>query len=56
MNDNNFSSKEFESLSKAEQLQFFNDLLKDIPLEDLKMLRDSLPEISKIQKQLRDEK
>lgn len=46
MNDNNFSSKEFASLSETEQLQFFNDLLKDIPIEDLKMLRDSLPEIS----------
>lgn len=50
MNAKNFSSKKFESLSEAEQLQFFNDLLKDIPLEDLKMLRDVLPELSRIQR------
>ena len=49
MMNKNFSSKEFESLSETEQLQFFNDLLKDIPIEDLKMLRDSLPELSRIQ-------
>ncbi len=49
MNDNNFLSKEFESLSETEQLQFFDELLKDIPLEDLNILRDSLPELSRIQ-------
>lgn len=50
MNAKNFSSKKFESLSEVEQLQFFNDLLKDIPIEDLKMLRDALPELSRIQR------
>lgn len=49
MNSKNFSSEEFASLSQAEQLQYFNELLKDIPLDDLKMLRDALPEISRIQ-------
>lgn len=49
MNDNNFSSKEFASLSETEQLQYFNELVKDIPLDDLKMLRDALPELSRIQ-------
>lgn len=49
MNDNNFSSNEFESLSEAEQLQFFNELVKDIPLDDLKMLRDAMPKLSQIQ-------
>jgi len=50
MNKEYISDKKFESLSEAEQLQYFNDLVKDIPPEDLKMLRDALPEISKIQK------
>ncbi len=54
MNSKNFSSEEFASLSRAEQLQYFNELVKDIPLNDLKMLRDALPEISEIQQTLDD--
>ena len=49
MNKEYISDKEFESLSEAEQLQYFNDLVNDVPPEDLKMVRDALPEISKIQ-------
>lgn len=49
MNDNKFSSEAFAALSEAEQLQFFNELVKDIPLEDLKILLEILPVISKIQ-------
>lgn len=52
MNDKEFLGKEPVSLSKAEQLQYFGELVKGIPLSDLKMLRDALPEISKIQQTL----
>lgn len=52
MNSKNFSSEKFASLSQTEQLQYFNELLKDIPLDDLKMLRDALSEISEIQQTL----
>ncbi|MDE7247760.1 MAG: hypothetical protein K2N43_07720 [Lachnospiraceae bacterium] len=52
MNKEYLTDKEFESLSEAEQLQYFNDLVKDIPHEDFKMLREALPEISKIQKNI----
>lgn len=50
MNNKYILDEQFDSRSEADQLQFFNDLVKDIPPEDLKMLRDALPEISKIQK------
>ncbi len=33
MNSKNFLSEEFASLSQAEQLQYFNELVKDIPLD-----------------------
>ncbi len=56
MNDKSFSNKEPASLSEAEQLQYFNELVKDIPLSDLKMLRDALPELFKIQQTLDDTK
>ena len=48
--------EKFESLSELEQVQTFNRMLEDIPHEDLVMLKDVIPEISKIQKQLRNEK
>ncbi len=50
MNKKYILDEQFESFSEAKQLQYFKDLVKDIPPEDLKMLRDTLPEISKIQK------
>lgn len=56
MNDKSFSSKESVSLSEADQLQYFNELVNEIPFDDLKMLRDALPELSRIQQSLDDTK
>lgn len=49
MNKKYISDKEFESLPESEQVQTFNRILEDIPPDDLKKLRDVLPEIARIQ-------
>lgn len=49
MKDNKFSSEAFAALSEAEQLQYFKDLVQDIPFDDLKILKDLLPELFRIQ-------
>lgn len=52
MNDKNFSSEAFDLLSEEDQIKFFKELVEDIPVEDLQMLRDSLPELSKLQQKI----
>ena len=56
MNNKYISDKEFASLSEAEQLQYCKDLVKDIPHEDMVMLKKVLPEISKIQQSFKNER
>lgn len=56
MNKEYISTEKFESLSEIEQVQTLNHMLEDVPREDLVMLKDVLPEISKIQKLSSDEK
>ena len=53
MNKKYISDEEFESLSESEQIQTFNHMLEDIPPDDLKVLRDVLPEITRIQNLLK---
>lgn len=54
MNKEYISEADFASLSDQEQVQALNHMLEDIPHEDLVMLRDVLPEISRIQGVLRN--
>lgn len=56
MNKEYISTKKFESLSEDEQVETVKHMLEDVPREDLMILKDVLPEISKIQNQLRNEK
>ena len=50
MNKEYISEADFASLSDQEQVHALNQMLADVPHEDLVMLKDVLPEISKIQK------
>ena len=52
MNKDYISEEDFASLSDQEQVQALNKMLADVPHEDLVMLKDVLPEISRIQKNL----
>ena len=56
MNKEYISEKKFESLSDQEQVQILKQMLAEVPHEDLVMLKDVLPEISKIQKALNNDK
>ena len=49
MNKKYISVEEFESLPESEQIQTLNRMLEDIPPDDLKKLRDVLPEIARVQ-------
>ena len=46
------SKADFASLSEQEHVQALNQMLADVPQEDLRMLGDVLPEISRIQELL----
>lgn len=48
------SVEEFELLSEDEQVEIAKHMLEDVPQEDLMMLKDVLPEIFKIQEQLKN--
>lgn len=50
------SEADFATLSDQEQVQTLKHMLEDVPHEDLVMLRDVLPEISRIQEILHDKK
>ena len=50
MNKEYISEADFTSLSDQEQVQAFNQMLADVPQENLAMLGDVLPEISMIQR------
>ena len=52
MNKEYISEEKFESLSDQEQVQALNQMLADVPHEDLMMLNDVLPEITRIQETL----
>ena len=54
MNKEYISEADFASLSDQEQIQALKQMLADVPHEDLAMLKDVLPEISRIQKNLED--
>ena len=49
MNKDYISEADFAALSDQEQVQALKQMLADIPHEDLVMLKDVLPKISKIQ-------
>ena len=49
MNKKYISDEEFESLPESEQIQTLNRMLEDISPDDLKKLRDVLPEIARVQ-------
>ena len=56
MNKEYISEADFASLSDQEQVQALNQMLADVPHEDLVMLGDVLPEISRIQEILHNNK
>lgn len=49
MNKEYISEADFASLSDQEQVQALNQMVANVPHDDLVMLKDVLPEISKIQ-------
>ena len=52
MNKEYISEEKFESLSEDEQIETVKHMLADVPHDDLVMLKDVLPEISRIQETL----
>ena len=56
MNKEYISEEKFESLSDQEQVQVLKQMLAEVPHEDLVMLGDVLPEISRIQEILNSDR